>query len=29
MIYDICLYDLEELKEYVQIVIDYLEKKDN
>ena len=27
MIYDICVYDLDELKEYVQIVIDYLENK--
>ncbi len=27
MIYDICVYDLDELKEYVKIVIDYLENK--
>lgn len=29
MIYDICVYDLDKLKEYVQIVIDYLENKVN
>ena len=27
MIYDICVYDLDKLKEYVKIVIDYLENK--